>query len=276
LLRLAAAAEQQSSHPLARTVVNAAHARGISLPVARGLVESPGRGVYAMVDEREVSVGARAFLIERHGIPELAITALENGDVGLRAYVAVDGCLAGVIEFADRPRPGLPPFFQELAALGIDRTILLSGDHLPNVRAVAHAVGITEARGELLPGDKVTVVTQLRRAGRHVMMVGDGTNDAPALSAADVGIALAAHGGGITAEAADVVLLVDELPRVAEAIRIGRRTMHVARQSIWVGLGLSAAAMLLAANGLIVPTLGAVLQEAIDVAVILNALRTLR
>ena len=160
--------------------------------------------------------------------------------------------------------------------LRIDRTILLSGDHLPNVRAVAHAVGITEARGELLPGDKVTVVTQLRRAGRHVMMVGDGTNDAPALSAADVGIALAAHGGGITAEAADVVLLVDELPRVAEAIRIGRRTMHVARQSIWVGLGLSAAAMFLAANGLIVPTLGAVLQEAIDVAVILNALRTLR
>jgi heavy metal translocating P-type ATPase len=276
LLRLAAAAEQHSSHPLARTVVNAAHARGIALPVARGLVEAPGRGVYAVVDGRDVSVGARTFLIERHGVAETAIAALEESEVGLRAYVAVDGCLAGLIEFADRPRPGLAAFFQELATLGIDRTVLLSGDHLPNVRAVARAVGITEARGELLPGDKVVVVTQLARAGRHVMMVGDGTNDAPALSAADVGVALAAHGGGITTEAADVVLLVDELPRVAEAIRIGRRTMRVARESIWVGLGLSGAAMLLAANGLIVPTVGAVLQEVIDVAVILNALRTLR
>jgi P-type E1-E2 ATPase len=128
----------------------------------------------------------------------------------------------------------------------------------------------------LLPIDKVDVVAQLKRSGERVLMVGDGVNDAPALSTADVGVALAAHGRGIASESADVILLEDDLASVAEAIEIGQKTMRVARQSILVGLGLSAVAMVFAAYGMIAPAVGAALQEGIDIAVIVNALRTSR
>jgi P-type E1-E2 ATPase len=138
---------------------------------------------------------------------------------------------------------------------------------------VARAVGIEEARGDLLPEEKVAHVQRIMKEGARVVMVGDGTNDAPALSTATVGIALAAGGGGISAEAADAVILADDPSRVAEAIIISRRTLRLARQSIWAGLGLSSVAMVLASLGYIPPIGGALLQEAIDVAVILNALR---
>jgi P-type E1-E2 ATPase len=155
----------------------------------------------------------------------------------------------------------------------VKRALLLSGDQYSNVRAVADEIGIREAAGDLLPEQKVHVVQDLVKAGEYVAMIGDGTNDAPALSTATVGIALASQGGGITAEAADVVILVDDLSRVAEGVRISQRTMRIARQSIWFGLGLSAAAAGIAALGGIAPVQGALLQEIIDVAVILNALR---
>ena len=155
----------------------------------------------------------------------------------------------------------------------MNRTVLLSGDHEKNVAEIARALGISEARGDMLPDQKVAVVKELLAAGHKVLMTGDGTNDAPALSAATVGIALAAHGGGITAEAADIVLLADDVTRVADAIAIGRRATQIARQSIFAGLLLSGAAMVVAALGYIPPTIGALLQEAIDIAVILNALR---
>jgi P-type E1-E2 ATPase len=151
--------------------------------------------------------------------------------------------------------------------------LLLSGDHENNAKAVASSLGITEVRGDMLPEEKVAVVNELTSSGARVLMVGDGTNDAPALSAATVGIALAGHGGGVTAEAADLVILVDELNRVPEAIRISRRSMLIARESIWAGLGLSGVAMLFAAAGRIAPVAGALLQEVIDIAVIINALR---
>jgi P-type E1-E2 ATPase len=277
LLALAGAAEQGSSHLLARTLADAAAALGTRLPIARHTTESPGRGVMAEVDGRQVIVGARAFVLERATMPAVqALAALEGNDVGLRAYVAVDGRLAGVVEYADRVRPDLHLLFSELARLGIDRTILLSGDHTPNVRAVAQLAGISETHGDLLPDGKVSIIRQLAREGAHVLMVGDGTNDAPALSAADVGIALASHGGGISAEAADVVILADDLSRVGDAIAIGKRVMAIARESIWLGLSLSAAAMMAAAAGFLVPTLGALLQEVIDIAAITNALRASR
>jgi P-type E1-E2 ATPase len=187
--------------------------------------------------------------------------------------VAIDGQGAGAVEFADRLRPGLPELLHRLRRLGIRRTILLSGDSQANASAVAAEIGIEEAHGDLLPEAKVAMVHRLVKAGEPVVMTGDGTNDAPALSTATVGVALASGGGGITAEAADAVILADDPGRLADAIAISRRTLRLARQSIWVGLGLSGAAMVAAALGHIPPTVGALLQEAIDVAVILNALR---
>ncbi|HWJ39794.1 MAG TPA: HAD-IC family P-type ATPase, partial [Candidatus Limnocylindrales bacterium] len=155
----------------------------------------------------------------------------------------------------------------------LSHTVLLSGDRAANARAVGLQAGIQEAHGDLLPADKATIVSRFKARGDIVLMVGDGTNDAPALSVADVGIALAGHGGGVTSEAADVVILVDDLSRVGEALAISKRTMRLARQSIMAGLALSGVAMVFAAFGFIPPTEGALLQEAIDVTVILNALR---
>lgn len=195
---------------------------------------------------------------------------------GLRAFVVLDGRWEGYMEFADRVRDGLAAFFQQLRELGITRTMLLSGDSASHTAAVAREAGIADARRELLPGDKVAVVNELVNAGERVLTVGDGTNDAPTLAAAHVGEALAAHGGGNTAEAADVVMLADDVTRVADMIRLSRRTLRIARQGIRVGLGLSALAMVAAALGYIPPVIGAALQEALDIAVILNALRTSR
>ena len=274
VLRLAGAVEQHSGYTLARSVVDAAMAAGHVLPTPTDTIEEAGRGITARVDRHLVSIGARGYIRSRATDEERDSLDTASGTWLLRAFVAIDGRLAGTIEFTDRVRPGARDLVESLAALGIQRSLLLSGDHEGNVRAVAEAVGIREARGDLLASDKLSWVAELSEHAGPVMMIGDATNDAPALSRADVGIALAGHGGGVTAEAADVVLLTDDLSRVHEAIVISRNTMRIARQSIWVGLGLSGLAMLFAAAGGIPPVIGALLQEGIDVAVILNALRS--
>ena len=276
VLRLAGAVERSSGHLLARTLVDAAEATGLELPTASDVVESPGRGVAGTVDGHRVVVGARAFVLDHVANGEAAMRCLEPVGAGLRAYVAIDGSIAGIVEYADALRPGVSDVFRDLRDMGVHRIMLLSGDHAENARSVAAAAGIVEVQGDLLPEGKVAVVRELVRSGESVVMVGDGTNDAPALSAATIGVALAGHGGGITAEAADVVILIDDLARVAEAMRVSRRTMHIARQCIVVGLGLSAVAMIAAAMGAVAPTAGALLQEGIDLAVIVNALRASR
>jgi P-type E1-E2 ATPase len=276
LLRLAGSVERGSSHLLARTLVEAAEKGGAVLPEASDVREEPGRGVTGHVEGSLVTVGAATFAIDKYPAVGGQLDALTDAGNGLRAYVVVDGQLAGIVEYADEIRPGIPVLLAALKRLGVRRFLLLSGDQFSNVRAVADNLGIREAAGDLLPEQKVSVVRDLINSGLRVMMVGDGTNDAPALSTATVGVALAGQGGGITAEAADVVILIDDMSRVAEAISISRSTMRIARQCIWFGLGLSAAAGGFAAWGSIAPVPGALLQEGIDLVVILNALRASR
>jgi len=273
VLRSAGAVEHGSSHLLGRVVVEEAEKRYGILPDARQHREWPGQGLTGMLGDSEVVVGSRAFVARHAGTSLAAFDAALDGDAGLRAYVLISGKPAGIIEYADSLRPELKDFLATLDELGLSRTVLLSGDRSANARAVGLEAGIKEVHGELLPADKAALVSRFRARGEVVLMVGDGTNDAPALSAADVGVALAGHGGGVTSEAADVVVLVDDLSKVGEAVAISRRTMRLARQSIATGLVLSGVAMVFAAYGFIPPTEGALLQEAIDVAVILNALR---
>lgn len=274
-----AAVEQGSGHLLARVLVREAETRGAPLRVAADLVETPGRGVQGVVDGITVAVGALPYVREQFaGQPELLsrLDALDDGADGLRAWAAMSDGAVTRIQFADTLRDDLAPMFRELALLGFRPALLLSGDKAVNVQAIARAVGIAEAEGDLTAEDKVQRVAALEAAGHRVLMVGDGTNDAPALSTATVGVALAGHGGGVVAEAADVVLLIDDPTRIAEAVRIGRHALGIARQSIFVGLGLSLVGMLFAAAGMLHPVAGALVQEAIDVAVILNALRAAR
>jgi heavy metal translocating P-type ATPase len=275
LLGLAASVEQGSGHLLARTVVEEAAARGIAVPEARDVVEAPGQGVSGMVEGREVSVGGWTFAAGRYPEAEPGLRELRELKDGaeLRAFIVVARRPAGIIEYADRLRPEMEGFVARLHALGLRQVVLLSGDDRVNTGAIARAMGIEEAHGELLPEDKEAHVRRLVKAGEKVLMVGDGTNDAPALSSATVGIALASGGGGISAEAADAVLLADDPSRVVTAIAISRRTLRLARQSIWAGLGLSGLGMAAASLGWLPPVAGALAQEAIDVAVILNALR---
>ncbi|MBL0170219.1 MAG: heavy metal translocating P-type ATPase [Gemmatimonadaceae bacterium] len=273
LLALAAAVEQGSGHLLARVVVAEADARNMSVVLADNLQETPGSGVMGHVAGVTVAVGSPAYL--RTTLPALAprLDAMEVDADGLRAYVGSSNGALGRIEFSDELRDDLHLLFDELALLGLRDSQLLSGDRSENVAKIAAQLGITNFAGDLSAEDKVRRVQALEASGRRVLMVGDGTNDAPALSAASVGVALAGHGGGVVAEAADVVLLIDDPARVAEAVRIGRRALYIARQSIGVGLGLSMVGMVLAAFGYLTPIAGALAQEAIDVAVILNALR---
>ncbi len=273
LLAVVAAVEEGSSHLLARVIVNAATERHLPRRVATHMTETPGSGVTGTVDGDLVAVGSHDYV--RQAMPNLhaRIDALEADATGLRAYVATASGNVGRIEFADEMRRNLGAFFASLSALGIRDIQLLSGDKTENVAQVAAAVGLTNFAGDMSPQDKVDRVRALEATGRRVLMVGDGTNDAPALSAATVGVALAGHGGGVLAEAADVVLLIDEPARVAEAISIARRSLRIARQSIGIGLGLSLVGMAIAASGRLTPIAGALAQETIDVAVILNALR---
>ncbi len=273
LMTYAGAVERGSSHLLARVVVEEAEKRYGPLPEATQHRESPGEGLEGVVNGVNVVIGSRSF-VAKHVTTSLdAFSDTEREAAGLRAYVLISGRPGGIIEYADQVRPELTESFATLRRLGLSKTVLLSGDSVANAETVGAIAGIDEIHGELLPTDKAALVSRFKARGEVVMMVGDGTNDAPALSAADVGIALAGHGGGVTSEAADAVILIDDLRRVGEAVEISRRTMRLARQSIAAGLVMSGIAMVFAAGGHISPTEGALLQEVIDVAVILNALR---
>ena len=270
ILRAAGSVEQLSSHLLGRTLAAAAQTEGGPLTLPTGFQEVAGRGVEADMDGRHILVGSPRFLTERLGSAGPA----QNGAAGaLEAYVAIGGKPSGVIRLNDGLRPGVDTMLRRLRIMGVRHTVMLTGDNAANGNAIGAQIGLDEVKASLLPEDKVKALRELKARYEPIVMVGDGINDAPALATATVGVAMGAHGTGISAEAAGIVLLVDDVTKVADAMEIGRRMVRIAKQSISVGLGLSFACMVAAIFGKIPPVTGALLQEVIDVAVILNALR---
>ena len=275
LLRLAASLDQASKHIVARTIVAEAQARGLMLAIPAEVAETPGEGIAGKVEGRSVMVGSPRFIAAKIGRSGLSTLAEDRPAGAVAVAIAIDGEPSGVLILNDALRAGTARLLEELRALGIERIVLATGDRGEVARFITFGLPIDLVRADLTPDQKVLTVLSERKRG-PVMMIGDGVNDAPALAAADIGIAMGAKGAAASAEAADVVLLVDQLDRVLPAIRIARRSRAIALQSIVAGIGLSVAAMVAAAFGFLPPVEGALFQEVIDVAVIFNALRALR
>ncbi|NIH69178.1 heavy metal translocating P-type ATPase [Modestobacter marinus] len=273
VLRLAASADQLSPHVLAEAVVAEAGARGLALTLPRDVHEEPGRGVTAAVGGRRVRVG------KREDTPGAGWARAAVGRAALDGcalvWVEVDGAPVGAVLLSDPLRADAARTMRRLRSAGIDRLVMLTGDRPEPAQEVGAVLGLDEVRAQQTPQSKVAAV-RAERERAVTVMVGDGLNDAPALAAATVGVAMGARGATASSEAADVVLTTDRIDRVADAMEIARYARRVAVQSAAAGMGLSLVAMALAAVGLLSPAFGALLQEGIDVAVILNALRALR
>jgi P-type E1-E2 ATPase len=266
VLRRAASLEGDSSHVLAQAIVSAAESRGIAVPVAGRSEEVIAQGIRGLVEGVESAAGKLSF-VAPDARPEWE--ALAPGETAV--HVASSGSLLGRIVLTDSIRPEAAETLRELRDLGVTRVIMVSGDARETSERIGELVGVDEVHAGLLPADKVARVAEL--SPRPVMMVGDGVNDAPVLAAADVGVAMGARGATAASESAGAVVLVEDLGRIPDVIRLSRRTLRIARQSIGLGIGLSTIFMVVAALGFLPAILGAAIQEGIDVVAILNGLR---
>ncbi|WP_321883697.1 heavy metal translocating P-type ATPase [Burkholderia cepacia] len=276
VLRLAASLAQASGHVISDALTVAAHERCIDLSLPSAVIETAGEGVTGRVDNRTVAIGkfeyVSAFATNAPWSGAFLARVVSEG--GAAVFVGVDGVMIGAIQMADQVRLETPRALRLLKREGVERLVMLTGDRRDIAQAVGELLGVTDVRAEQTPTDKLVAIQAARKEGVTIM-VGDGVNDAPALAAADVGIAMGARGAAASSEAADVVLLVDRLDRLVDAIRIARRSRRIALESVAAGMSLSVVAMTIAAAGFLQPIAGAVIQEVIDVAVIVNALRVL-
>jgi heavy metal translocating P-type ATPase len=274
ILRFAASLDQASSHVLASALVGAATARGIELGLPERTAEAAGSGIEGIVGGASVALGGRSYVGDR--IKQTArMPSVPTATGSTTVWVAVDGEPAGLLRLEDHIRSDAPGVIQWLRSAGLHRIVLATGDRRAQAEAIGRQLHFDRVEGDLVPLEKVAIVREEAKFG-PVMMVGDGVNDAPALAAATVGVAMGARGEAASSEAADVVVLVDEVAPLAVAIEIARRTRRIALESVVAGLALSLVAMTAAALGYLPPVAGALVQEFIDVAVILNALRALR
>ncbi len=271
LLRSAAAAEVFSAHVLARTIVGEARGRGLAIPTATMVEETTGAGMTATVAGVQVAVGNALHVLAVTG---QAVPDREVPPGHIAIHVARDDNYLGRIVLTDEIRTNAAATLRGLHSLGVRSVAMLTGDADTTARHVAEQIGVDDVRAGLRPADKVTQVAGM--VGRPVVMVGDGVNDAPVLAAADVGVAMGAKGATAASESADVVIMLDDLGKVATSIAISQRTVRVALEAIWMGIVISLALMAVAATGVLPAIIGAALQEVVDLVAILMALRAVR
>lgn len=277
VLRYAGSLEQASHHVVAAAIVAAAKVRGLQLSMPVNVREAPGSGLEGTVDGARVRAGSYPLIYGSRRAEDWVMRALRRASwrSALTVFVTVDGRTIGTLLLGDELRRETPRAVQMLRTAGVARIVMVTGDRADAAETIGAALDLDEVLADRVPSDKLDAVVAEERLYR-TLMVGDGINDAPALAAANVGVAMGARGATASSEAADVVILVDRLDRVSEAVAIARRTRGIAMQSIIVGMALSGVAMLAAAWGWLTPVAGAITQELIDVAVIVNALRALR
>jgi heavy metal translocating P-type ATPase len=269
VLGYAAAVETSSGHILSHAINEAAMHLQVKVAKAHHVKEVSGRGMSASVGSKKILIG-RKTLLDEHSVK--FPSGFRASSVKQTAtYIAIDGELAGVLTFSDTIRPETPETLEHLQKLGVTDIEMITGDNKAVATGVASQLGITQVVSEALPGDKLLAIENIRN--RPVGFVGDGVNDAPVLTAADVGIALGARGSTAASESADVVIMVDDISRVATGVAIAKRTFRITRQSILVGIALSVILMFVFATGKFPPLYGAIIQEFVDVVVIFNALR---
>lgn len=285
ILRFAAAAESNSTHPIATSILKAyAQCEGTEPVDAAGLRsltsdvrEFAGKGIAVRFDEHDIAVGSRSLpAVEQAFEGHSDLTFSKDGTL---VYVAVDGQAVGVLRIADRVKHNAAEALRALRDLGIRKTVLLTGDRREVGETVAEELGMSAAYTELLPGDKISRLTELLDApGRKgsVLFVGDGINDAPVLAAADVGIAMGGLGSDAAIEAADIVIMNDDLAKLPLAVRIARKTVRIARENIIFSLGVKFAVLALAALGIAGMWMAVFADVGVCILAVLNALRTLR
>lgn len=267
LVGLAASVEQESSHILARSIVAYARKQDVPLKNITDLAEVSGAGVKAFVMVLRY-VGKKNFVTQESQATE----KIDKTTI----HISRNGTYLGRITFTDTVRPEAKETMEKLHQLHLQRILMLTGDQESVAETIAAEVGITEVHGECLPQDKLTILKELPKENHPVIMVGDGVNDAPSLAAADVGIAMGAHGATAASETADVVILKDDLSKVSQAVEIAQDTMKIAKQSVLIGIFICVLLMLIASTGIIPALIGAMLQEVVDTVSILSALRARR
>src|SRR6516165_8742773 len=277
VLLLGASLEQASHHVVAGAIVQAAIERGLPLKTPREVSETMGSGLRGIIEGQRVSAGSHDMIFHRQPVPQWALRAMRRASwrSALVVFVAIEKRPIGALLLADELRSETPHAIRILREAGVARIVMVTGDRAAAAQTIGAALDLDSVLAERVPSDKVDAVRAEQRLNPTVM-VGDGINDAPALACADVGIALGARGASASSEAADVVILADRLDRVGEAIIVAQRARRIAVESIVVGMSLSTLAMLAAMVGWLAPVPAAIVQEIIDVAVILNALRALQ
>ena len=269
VLRFASSLEQNSNHVLALAIVSEAKKKGIKIPKSIKVTNHSGTGIEATVSGKHILVGNLALMTNNSISMPKAYNHKSNKDTV--TYIAIDGSMIGVIKFDDQIRPETKKTLERLRKLGLKNMLLITGDLEKKATAVAKLLGINEVKADALPGDKIRALESI--TNRPVVFVGDGVNDAPVPTAADVGIALGAQGQTAASESADMVIMLDDFSKVATAREIAKRTFSIAQQSIVIGIAMSLVLMLIFSTGKFKPVYGAVLQELVDVFVIFNALR---